>query len=263
MNKQLLPKSEKDINKILENCNVFPGDVLLLHSNITRWTISLLKEGIKNPLNFILNSLISYLGEKGTLILPTFNFDFCKSGHFDYLNTPSKMGSLTQKALENKFFKRTKHPIYSFSVCGYLKDEFFNLENKGGTSNNSPFALIHKYNGKICLIDLHDQDAMTFYHYVEDYLSVSYRYHKKFKGRYINFNGQSSLSTFSLYVRNLEKGVETYLSPAEKMLWENKLYIGDQPFKRSGLRSIEAQKFCLFVEKIIYESAENILFRKI
>ncbi len=262
MIKLSLPKSENDINTILNNCNIFPGDILLLHSNITRWTISLLKAGIKNPLDYILNCLIKYLGEKGTLILPTFNFDFCEIGYFDYLNTSSKMGSLTQEALKNSFFIRTKHPIYSFSVCGYHADQFFNLENRGGTSKESPFALIHKYNGKICLIDLHDQDAMTFYHYVEDYLSVPYRYHKNFNGRYINFDGKSSLKSYSLYVRNLEKGVETYLSPAEKMFWENKLYIGDKPYLGSGFRSIEAQKFCSFVENIINKSAENVLFRK-
>ena len=178
MSKSKLPSKKEDIYSILENCRVVPGDILLLHSNITRWAISLIKNGMNKPLEIILNSIIDYLGEKGTLILPTFNFDFCKNGNFDYIKTPSEMGSLTQEALNNKNFKRTKHPIYSFAVSGFHQESFYNLLNKGGTSKNSPFSIIHEYEGKIGLIDLHDQDAMTFYHYVEDYMSVPYRYHK-------------------------------------------------------------------------------------
>ena len=34
----------------------------------------------------------------------------------------------------------------------------------------------------------------------------------------------SSLLFFKM--RNLEEGIETYLSPAEELLWKNKFYIG-------------------------------------
>ena len=171
MIKNTLPESEKDIFIILRNCRIFSGDTLLLHSNITKWTISLLKAGNKKPLKLILDAFINYLGEKGTLLLPTFNFDFSNIGYYDYYNTPSKMGSLSQASLKSKKFKRTKHPIYSFAVHGYHSESFLDLKNKGATAFDSPFALIRKLNGKIGIIDLSDQNCMTFYHYVEDYLS--------------------------------------------------------------------------------------------
>ena len=134
--------------------------------------------------------------------------------------------------------------------------------NKGGTSKNSPFSIIHEYEGKIGLIDLHDQDAMTFYHYVEDYMSVPYRYHKNFSGYYTNEYGQKSYISYSLFVRNIKDGIETFLHPSEKLLWENQYYIGDKPNSGAGMRTIDCKVFCKFVESIINNSAENFLYRK-
>jgi len=258
--KNNLPKSEEDIFGILRNCKIVPGDTLLLHSNITKWTISLLKSDNKKPLQLILDSLINFLGKEGTLLLPTFNFDFSNFGYYDYLKTPSQMGSLSQESLKRKNFTRTKHPIYSFAVHGYHSKLFINLQNIGATSSDSPFALIRKLNGKIGIIDLSDQDSMTFYHYVEDYLSVPYRYNKIFNGKYINENGNEVFSSYSLNVRNLDEGIETFLYSAEEMLWENKFYVGEKPLSGAGLRVIDCQVFCEFVEKFI-DSPENKLYK--
>ena len=42
--------------------------------------------------------LINYLGEKGTLIIPTFNFDFCSGKIYDIKNTKSQMGIFSEIA---------------------------------------------------------------------------------------------------------------------------------------------------------------------
>ena len=47
----------------------------------------------------------------------------------------------------------------------------------------------------------------------------------------------------------------------EKMLWENKLYKGDPPGSRSGLRSIKTREMCEFVAPIVKTNAEGVLFR--
>ena len=70
-----------------------------------------------NP-NLILDSVLSKIGDDGTLLLPTFNWDFCNGKEFNYFKTPSKSGSLTKVALSRNDFIRTKNPIYSFAVSG-------------------------------------------------------------------------------------------------------------------------------------------------
>ena len=66
---------------------------------------------------------------------------------------------------------------------------------------------------------------------------------------------------YSLYVRDLDAGVETWLHPCEKMLWENKLYKGDPQRSKSGLRSIKTREMYEFVAPIVKTNAEEVLFR--
>ncbi|MGA9075436.1 MAG: hypothetical protein WB368_15075, partial [Candidatus Sulfotelmatobacter sp.] len=52
--------------------------------------------------------------------------------------------------------------------------------NFSGDGADSPFGILHKEGGKIAVLDLPDQQSMTFHHYVEESLSVDYRFHKRF-----------------------------------------------------------------------------------
>ena len=54
--------------------------------------------------------------EKRNILFPTFNWDFCKGKSFNYNNTRSMTGSLSNVALKRPDFKRSKNPIYSFAV---------------------------------------------------------------------------------------------------------------------------------------------------
>ena len=66
----------------------------------------------------IINQIQSVIGKNGTLLINSFNWDFCKGIDFDPKNTPSKTGALSNIALKRKDFMRTKNPIYSFLVSG-------------------------------------------------------------------------------------------------------------------------------------------------
>lgn len=47
-------------------------------------------------LNLFIDGIIQAVGIEGTVIFPTYNWDFCNGITFDYYNTPSKTGSLGQ-----------------------------------------------------------------------------------------------------------------------------------------------------------------------
>ena len=73
----------------LHNLNIVNGDVVLIHSDLFRFgTIQGIE--INQQCEKILKILEKLVGEKGTLVVPSFNFDFCKGIEFDYFNTPSK-----------------------------------------------------------------------------------------------------------------------------------------------------------------------------
>lgn len=243
-------------------CGVSKGDTLLLHSNIKRTLVRFRRQGVKLMPEHVLESFKRSLGEDGTLLLPTFNFNFPTTQRFDIRNTPSQMGALTEVGRLSPDSIRTGHPIYSFAVLGRNVAIFRNLDNLSGYGADSPFALLKKLDGKLASLDLDDQNSMTFYHHVEEMNAVAYRYFKDFRGTYIDNHGRAFEKTYKLFVRDLERRVRTHVNPAGELMWNHGLYNGNKPGVESGLRTIRARDMYDFVTGIITaDKAEGLLFR--
>ena len=239
------------------------GDCILLHSNVKRWYKKIFKTGDKAPLATILNSFIEALGEKGTLIIPLFNFDFTSGSTFDMRNTPSQMGSLTEYARKITNSVRSGHPVYSFCAFGKYASEITSINNLSAYSEESPFGFLKKVGGKIAILDLEDQDSMTFYHHVEEICGVEYRFMKKFKSDYIDQKGKKILQKkYLIYVRDIEKGVLTHVNPTGEGMWDEGIYEGDRPGINSGLRTASAIEVFNYVKEIIKSGkAEGKLYK--
>jgi len=241
---------------------VSEGDCVLLHSNVKRWTRELLRSGNKKPLETILDSFLNAVGEEGTLIFPLFNFDFTSGVPFNVLKTPSQMGALTELARSRANSFRSGHPVYSFCAFGKYADNINAIMNKSAYADDSPFGFLRQVNGKIAVLDLEDQGSMTFYHHVEEVCGVNYRYDKVFSGDYVDRNGSTELKDFSIYVRDIDKGVLTHVNPAGEGMWRTGIYKGDLPGEKSGLRTASAVDVFEYVKEIIDTGrAENMLFR--
>ena len=253
---------DQDLSSRWSSSGVNKGDCILLHSNVRRLTRELLKRGDKNPLDSILNSFLDAVGNDGTLMIPLFNFDFTSGVTFDVNNTPSQMGALTERARARAGFLRSGHPVYSFCAFGKYADQIHKINNESAYSESSPFGFLKSVNGKIASLDLEDQGSMTFYHHVEEVCRVEYRYMKSFKHKYIDGNSVESLRSYSIYVRDLEKGVLTHVNPAGELMWSEGIYKGDRPGVKSGLRTACAMEFFELVRGVIDSGrAENLLFR--
>jgi aminoglycoside 3-N-acetyltransferase len=217
--------------------------------------------GFSVGMESILESLLRAVGPEGTLLFPLFNFDFANGLPFDMRSTLSRMGALTEVARKRPGAVRTGHPIYSFAVLGAKRALFDGLVNFSGYGTDSPFGILHREGGKIGILDLPDQDSMTFYHYVEEAHSAPYRYHKRFTGAYTDANGETSDRTFGLFVRDIARGVLTDVNPMGERLWQKGLYEGFRPGVESGLRVIEASNFYVEVSGVIISGqAEGLLF---
>lgn len=241
---------------------VHEGDTLLVHSSIKRTVRRHLRMGVSLTPQDILRSFLEALGPYGTLILPLFNFDFTKGVAFNISTTPSHMGALTEAGRTHPLAVRTGHPIYSFAAIGFAAERFREIDNFSGYGSDSPFAVLREMNGRIAVLDLPDQNSMTFYHHVEEMHNVEYRYHKTFTADYIDKNGNTSPKTYGLFVRNIEDRVLTHVDPAGELLWDAGLYSGSRPNEGAGLRTILAQDMYAFVSSIIATGkAKNYLYR--
>ena len=199
----------------------------------------------------------------GTIALPTFNYDFNKGITFDYQNTPSTMGSLTEFARKHKLSYRTLNPVYSFSIIGKNQNKFKGIDNISWFSKESPFHIFNELNFKICILDLEDNVSMTFLHYCEEFFQVNYRYFKDFTGYYIDANQKKTLKTYKGFVRNSQDGIETTCNNAAEVLWERGNYKGSKPLQGNGLRYIYSNDYFNFFKECNKNNMLSGLFYEI
>ena len=197
---------KNEIKNLIYNIEIKKKDFIFLVSDITKLMFYFKKKNIDFNINFFLDTILEAIGKDGTLVLPTYNWDFCKGVKFDYYKTQSVTGVLGKVALKRNDFIRTTNPIYSFAVAGKEKDKLYNLKHSSCFGEDSPFSYFHKNNVKYLSIGV-DYKFLGFtpVHYVEEKVGVSYRYFKDFKGKYIDKNREQKDVTYKFYVKNLSK----------------------------------------------------------
>ena len=239
------------------------GDVFLLHSDVRRLLTEFKKKKIELDSSIIINSFLDVIGKNGTMLMPLFNFaDFIENKFFSLQNSKSMMGILTEKFRIDYKILRTKHPVYSFAVIGKDSNKF-KKDNFSAYGKDSPFQVLKDLNGKIAILDLSEQKSMTFYHHIEELNNVEWRYHKIFEGIYEDFENKKTKKKYSIFVRDLNKGIITCVNPAGELLWSQGLYQGAKPNTGSGLRVVNTNQMFEFISKIIIKNeALGILYNR-
>lgn len=198
----------KIVSELLEKLQIRNGDVIHVASDLTKLAyISYVTYGERLSPDDILDALMDAVGECGTIVIPTYNWDFCKGISFDYYETPSKTGSLGSAALRRDDFIRTKHPIYSYAVWGKDSKELFDLNNNTAFGRDSVLGYLHDKNALNILIGIDYNKGFTFAHYAEEQIGVPYRYQKTFVADYKDQNGNVEKRSYQMYVRNLDMNV--------------------------------------------------------
>lgn len=204
------------LRDIAGHLDIGRGDTLLISSDMKRLLFQCLEYGDDTDLNVFLESLMDAVGSEGTILLPTFNWDFCKGIAFDYRRTPCRTGSLGKIALKRADYVRTKHPIYSFAVWGRDAAGLYEMNNRDSFGQDSPFAYMKEVRAKNLFIDVSYQDSFTYAHYTEEWEgNVSYRYVKDFTAGYVDERGREDVRTYSMFVRDLDKNVHVMIDPME------------------------------------------------
>jgi|TARA_B100001057_G_C22817852_1_gene938210 aminoglycoside 3-N-acetyltransferase len=249
------------LNNYFSTANIIKGDKLLLHSNIIKLIINMKKEKFNFEISDIIDFLTSYLGEKGTLIIPTFNFDFCKGKTYSSISTKSQMGVLSETARKMAKMNKTWHPVYSFVLFGNIPTEELKRKNYSAFGKESIFYWLDKNDGKIAVIDLPDQKSMTYYHHVEEMENANWRFMKTFSGKYVNFKKEINDVDVKIFVRNLELGIITKVDGMEKVLWSKGHYKGHFESSYNGCRSIQVKLLKKEVKDIIRgNKAKGLLY---
>lgn len=222
---------------IADHLGINKGDIILFSTDVVNLLYKEFEATRKRPdINIFIDSLIEKVGPEGTLLFPTFNWDFCHGTPFDIKKTKGKTGSLGNSCLKREDFRRTKHALYSFAVTGKLKDYLCDLDYVDSFGSDSIFAILDKMHAKQILVDVKMNQCFTFVHYVEEMVvpPITYRFIKNFTGEYIDEDGTTKTKTYSMLVRDLDLFISHCYDPLEAGLIEaqkaKKIYINDIPF---------------------------------
>ena len=71
-------------DELIDCLEIERGDRIWLSSEIIKLILLCKKEGEVFDASMLLDCFQSAVGEEGTLLLPTFNFEFSNSGRYDY-----------------------------------------------------------------------------------------------------------------------------------------------------------------------------------
>ena len=247
------------VKEIINAFDIKKGDVVFISSDVLKMLFLGIASNCPVDLNHFIGILIDKVGPTGTLLFPTYNWDFCKGKTFDYHNTPSKTGSLGTFALKHEGFRRTKHPIYSFAVWGKDQEYLCSLNNVHSFGIDSPFAFLKEKNALNILLDVGFKNSFTFVHYVEEQSGcVKYRYQKMFHAKYIDEFGKISDASYSMFVRNLDLNVVNTIDPIAQIMEEKGIV------QRNEVRSITifrvrfAEAYPVIMDDIIHNKSRNI-----
>jgi aminoglycoside 3-N-acetyltransferase len=171
------------IVNLFNKLNIAKNDNILLHSNSAGINQFNIKKKDKKLYTIFINLLLKKIGKKGTLVMPTYNYDFAKGKNYNYAKSLGEVGELNNHFLNMRSVKRSYEPIFSHAIRGPLLNDLLNSDINNCFSENSIFGKFKKYNFKIfgfsCLLN-----SMTFLHFIEEQSKVNYRFYKKFFGKY-------------------------------------------------------------------------------
>lgn len=191
--------------------------------------------GEKLVLGDLIDGLQRLVGGEGTLLFPTFNWDFCKGTGFDLRRTPARTGALPKAALSREDFARTAHPLYSFAVWGAHREELLAIQSPDAFGPGTIFEKLREWDAQALAVGLGALAGNTYIHHVEQMTGVPYRYSKEFTADYTDAAGVCRKYTCRMYVRDLEmdpRHIDGFRPLEEKMRGEGLIrtaYYGTVP----------------------------------
>jgi len=199
--------NHKELLDGFRQTSVKEGDTIIVHTSYKSLG------GVEGGAETVIDVMRELVGVNGTVLFPAFIFpSWTETPYFDVLETPSRMGMITELARIRPDAKRTPHPIYSFSVWGARADEFSKTDDVEAYGPKSVFALFHKTNGTIVSIGLDFNSTFSLHHYVEFNTGCDYRRVKEFSGIYVGYDREPRIKKYSMFVRKNER-VKTYIVP--------------------------------------------------
>ena len=193
----MIRTSQAELTCALRSLGVHGGQVYVVHS-------SLLKLGlIEDGLTGVMQCLWNVLGHDATILMPTFTFNFGRTRVWNYHQTQSETGALTEFFRKLPTAVRTIHPFHSLAAIGPLANQFADCAGLSSFGLGSPYALMYDLEAINIAIGIDLVGGATFLHHSEEIAQVPYRLYKEFPGEVSDKNGERLPKIYKMFVREI------------------------------------------------------------
>lgn len=200
-----------DLATVLSELGLDQGDGVMVHSSLHH--IGKAEEGAST----YLGALRLVVGDKGTIVVPSFTFAFARGERFDPASSAGEsMGVFADHVRELPFARRSPHPLQSVAAIGPFADDICSRDTAGAFDPGSPFDRMLELDFKLLLLGA-SVDNVSMIHYSEQHVGVPYRFWKDFAGEVKTPSGWQPRS-YRLYARDQERKPEFDLSVIEAHL---------------------------------------------
>lgn len=239
-----------DLHNALKNVGLPKGALTLVHSSLFALG-PMTGCAIDEIPAQIYQTIRARIGSDATIVVPTFNFDFCRGQLFDRQDTPSKkMGSFAEFIRTSPGAHRSSHPLQSVAALGPLANKLTKNNTTGAFEPGSSFDLLVEKNAHILLLGC-GFEPISLIHWAEERAQVPYRFWKEFEGPYRD-KGHEERRVYRLFARDLELDPAIHLAPIkERMILRDELQ--SAPLGRGVIQRCQARHFARAALELLSE----------
>lgn len=204
------PVSYGDLERALSDLGIPAGSILYVTASLAG--LVTMPQVAENTVR----AVRALAGASGTMVIPSFSWDFCDRGHFDREHTPTHCGILAEAFRAAPGVRRTWSPPYH-TVCasGPAASAITGIESRTSFGSDSVFQYLVDRRAWVLLIGCGFQDGAAHAHWLEETQGVPYRYYRPYTGT-VTLNGRTRAATFHRYMRRA--GIQLNARPLELAL---------------------------------------------
>ena len=244
-----------DIQKSLSDVGIHRDDIVMIHAD-AGVAAQYGEIPINSRLDHLIDELKLYFSSTGTILVPTFSYSSTKNEYYDVHKTPSTVGLFSEHFRHGSDVQRSRHPIFSVSAWGRFGDDFLGGRNDDCFGPGTFFEMLLERNVKLVTLGC-SLNSVTFVHYVEQKMQVSYRFMKTFSGKIIEGDDTMDVNT-DYYVRDLALKTGCNLSLFSKAAKEREL-LRDGSAGRFPLQVISSLDFFTTASDLLSKSEYSLI----
>ena len=178
--------SDADLDRHFEELGLKDGDDVLVHSRLL--SCGRLEHGAAS----VYDALKRAIGDRGTLIVPSFNLYMPEGYVFDPVGTPPQsMGSLTNYVWDLGGWTRSACPIHSHLAIGPKAHMLSDVSGNVSLGDGCDFEQFLKHEVNMLMLGLSYTEGASYMHYVEYVTHVPYRVPLELARKRMNANGEA------------------------------------------------------------------------